>query len=243
MANYKKLRLYYDRWNDRVLDARGMPIKHLDLMRNDIYQVELQVFDGGQFVVDSAGLIPGNIAVDLTEFTNIVIGLKSQAHYLADGSFDLALAGYDTNNPIHSLVNGRAAMLALFAAPSGDYYMEVELRTTLGNSLTVTNRPMMSTLHRDVIVGTEPNMPSGVSTAISGSASIEDNATDTGNISLSGMTANGQVIVGMLAPTGSPTEPTWWVEYGTDFFIIKTSAAPGIGNAYNFQWTLVRKTL
>jgi hypothetical protein len=240
MANYKKLRLFYDRWNDKLLDARGLPVKRLDVIRGDIYQVELQVFDGGQFAVDSDGLIDSAVAVDLTDYTNIVLGLKTQALYTADGAFSLAMAGFDLTNPVHSLVAGRAAMLALFSASPADYYTELELRTTAGNPFSAMSRPTVATVHRDVVIGTETNMPSGVTAVIFGNASIENAASASDPVAVSGMTATGQVILGFLAPTGSPTEPTYWVSYAAGAFTIHTSVAPGAGNAYNFRWTLVR---
>ena len=239
MANYKKLRLYYDRWNDKLLDARGLPVKRLDVTRNDIYQVELQVFDGGQFAVDSSGLIASTIAVDLTEYTNIVLGLKTQALYNADGAFSLAMAGFDLTNPVHSLVGGRAAMLALFSASPADYYTELELRTTAGNPFSAMSKPTIATVHRDVVIGTETNMPAGVTAVVSGNTSIADAATSV-TVSVAGIMATGQVILGFLAPTGSPTEPTYYASYATGSFTIHTSVAPGTGNAYNFRWTLVR---
>lgn len=239
MANYKKLRLYYDRWNDRLLDAKGLPVKRLDVTRNDIYQVELQVFDGGQFAVNSVGLIGSGVAVDLTEYTNIVLGLKTAAQYTGDGSFTLAMSGYDLNNTVHSLVNGRAAMLALFSSAPADYYTELELRTTAGNPFSAMSKPTVATVHRDVVVGTETNMPAGVTATVSGNASISDAATSVA-VSVAGMTATGQVILGFLAPTGSPTEPTYWASYASGAFTIHSNVAPGTGNAYNFRWTLVR---
>lgn len=239
MATYRKQRLYLDQWNDVLLDARGRPVRELYVTRNDIMQVELQVFTGGQFAVDSAGLISSAIAVDLTTFTNIVLGYKTQALWQADGSFTEAMAGYDLNNPVHSLVNGRAAMLALYSKTPGDYYVELELLTAGGNPLTAMTRPVVLHLNRDVIVGTETNMPSGVTGAVYGNASIS--GTDTSvEVTVAGMTSGGQVIIGFLSPTGSPTEPTWTESYAAGKFTITTSVAPGVGNAYNFRWTLVR---
>lgn len=239
MANYKKLRLYYDRWNDKLLDARGLPVKRLDVTRNDIYQVELQVFDGGQFAVDSVGLVGSGIAVDLSEYTNIVLGLKTAAQYTGDGAFTLAMSGYDLNNAVHSPLNGRAALLALFSAAPADYYTELELRTTAGNPFSAMSKPTVATVHRDVVIGTETNMPAGVTATVSGNASISDAATSVA-VSVAGMTATGQVILGFLAPTGSPTEPTYWASYAAGAFTIHSNVAPGTGNAYNFRWTLVR---
>lgn len=239
MANYKKLRLYYDRWNDKLLDAKGLPVKRLDVTRNDIYQVELQVFDGGQFAVNSVGLIGSGVAVDLTEYTNIVLGLKTAAQYTGDGAFTLAMSGYDLNNTVHSLVNGRAAMLALFSSTPADYYAELELRTTAGNPFSAMSKPTVATVHRDVVIGNETNMPAGVTATVSGNASISDAATSV-SVSVAGMTATGQVILGFLAPTGSPTEPTYWASYAAGAFTIHSNVTPGTGNAYNFRWTLVR---
>jgi hypothetical protein len=240
MANYKKLRVYLDRWNNRLLDAKGLPIKRIEVVRNDVYQVELQVFDGGQFIVDSSGYIPSSIAVDLTDYTNIVLGLKTLADFTSDRDFTLAMAGFDLTNPVHDLSVGRAAMLALFSLSPSDYYTELELRTTSGNPFTAMCRPTLSTVHRDVIIGSETSMPSGVTAVIDGNSSIENDAVNTGAISVAGMTSTGQVILGFLEPTGTPTEPTYWTTYTNGSFTIHTSVAPGAGNAYNFRWTLVR---
>jgi len=239
MANYRRLRWFYDRWNDELLDARGRPVREVDATRNDIMAVELQVFDGGQFAVDSTGLIASGVAMDLTDYSNIVLGTKSQALYAADGAFTEALSGFDTTNTVHSLVNGRAAMLALFSGTPADYYIELELRTSSGNPFTMMPRPVKLRLHRDVIVGSETNMPSGVTASVNGTATIS--GTDTSvTVTRAGMTSTGQVILGMLTPSGSPTEPTYYESYSSGSFTINVSVAPGVGNSYNFAWTLVR---
>ena len=238
-TNYRRLRWYLDRDNDLLLDSRGRPLSEFNGTRNDIYAVELQVFSGGQFQVDSDGLIASTIAVSLSDYTNIVLGLKTAAQYVADGDFTLAMAGFDTTNPIYNLALGRATMLALFSSSPADYYLELELRTAAGNPLTAMVRPSILHLRRDVIIGTETSMPSGVTASVYGNASVEDSDKSV-TVSRTGMTTTGQVILGMLAPTGAPTEPTYWVTYAAGAFTIHTSVAPGTGLAYNFRWTLVR---
>jgi hypothetical protein len=239
MVTYRKIRLYYDQWNDRLLDARGQEVRSIDVTRNDVYQLELQVFSGGQFRVDDEGIINPAVAVDLTEYTSIVFALKTQAQFISDGDFTLAMAGFDTNNPNHNPSAGCVCMLALFTLASQDYYGEIELRTVSGMRWTIMSKPTLFMCHRSVILGTEPTMPSGVNSAISGNVSIEDDELSV-TVLRAGMTTNGQVILGFLAPTGSPTEPTYWLSYDVGSFTIHVTSAPGVGNKYNFQWTLVR---
>jgi hypothetical protein len=149
------------------------------------------------------------------------------------------MSGFDLNNTVHSLVNGRAAMLALFSASPADYYTELELRTTSGNPFSAMSKPTLATVHRDVVIGTETNMPAGVTATVNGNASISGSNTSV-VVNVAGMTSGGHVILGFLAPTGSPTEPTYWASYASGAFTIHTSVAPGTDNAYNFRWTLVR---
>jgi len=240
MAIYRKKRWYFDLWNDVLLDARGLPVKQVDFTRNDVYQVELQVFNGGQFAVNSVGLIGSGIAEDLTSYTNIVAGIKTSAQYAADGDFTLATAGFDLTNSVHSPLNGRVAMLNLWPSTPADYYGEVEMLTGAGNPLTVFNEPTIWRLNRDVIIGNEASMPSGVTASVYGNVSISNAATDSGAITVAGMASTGQVILGFLAPTGTPTVPFYWVTYSSGSFTINVDVAPGAGNAYNFRWTMVR---
>lgn len=239
MANFKKLRWYLDRWNDVLLDARGMPVRRIDVTRSDIYNVELQVFDGGQFAVDSSGIILPANAVDLSAYTDIVLGIKSQAKYLADGDFDFALAGFDLTNPMHDPTAGGVAMLGWFPSTPADYYGELQLRTTSGQPLTAVSRPTVLHLHRQVIIGSEASMPSGVTAVLSGTATISGTNTSVA-VSVAGLTATGQVILGFGAPTGTPSAPFYWETYAAGAFTINVDVAPGAGNAFNFRWTLVR---
>lgn len=241
MANYKKLRLYYDQWNDVLLDARGVPVRRVDVTRSDIYSIELQVFNGGQFAVDSAGLIASTIAVDLTAFVDIIVGIKTQTAYLADGDFTFALAGFDLTNAVHAPALGRVAMLGWFPSTPSDYYGEIQLRTVSGQPLTAMNRPTVIHLNRQVITGTEASIPSGVTAVLSGTATISGTST-TATVAVAGLTATGQVILGFNAPTGTPTTPFYWETYAAGSFTINVDFAPGEGNAFNFRWTLVRLT-
>jgi hypothetical protein len=240
MDNYRKIRLYFDRWNNRLLDARGLPVKRLEATRNDLVQLEVQVFDGGQFAVDSSGYVLAANATDLSAFTGSTFALKTSANYLNDGDFSMTVAGFDTANPVHLPASGRVAVLAGLAVAAGDYYVELELRTAAGNSFSLPPSPLVLSVYRDVVLGTEATLPAGTTVPVNGNTAIADEAVATAAIAVTGMTATGQVILGVLAPTGTPTEAIYWTTYAAGSFTIHSSVAPGTGNAYNFRWTLVR---
>lgn len=195
MANYRKMRLYFDRWNDRLLNARGLPVQRLDMTRGDVYQVELQVFDGGQFVVDSSGMIPASSAVDLSAYTDVVLGLKTSAQYLADGDFSSVTSGFDTTNAMHNPAAGCVAMLVVPVPAPGEYYAEIVL-TASGVSMTIMSRPTVMQLHRDVVVGGETSLVTGPATG-SGTAVVSAGET-TKVVSYPGVTTGSVVLVSLL---------------------------------------------
>lgn len=75
--------------------------------------------------------------------------------------------------------------------------------------------------------------------ATNGTFSIANNDTSV-VLTIPGMTGTGQIVITQLTPTGNPGDAIYRVAYAVDAATVTANKAPGVGNAFNAQWTVSR---
>jgi hypothetical protein len=178
-----------------------------------------------------------NVILDLSDQVDGIVGIKAEDHTNAT-DYEEQFEGF-TSDSRHSPANARLTrgiILSSAVAP-GTHWLEWQLLTALGNKWTLPKLKL--TCEQVVNVGTETNAPSGVPGGQRGSFSISDDD-ESATVSVTGLTADGFVLVSQTAPTGNIAPATYQVVEGTDEFVVTVQSSPGTGNAFNFKWELVR---
>jgi hypothetical protein len=197
------------------------------LVRNDVYMVRVQVVLNRGATISLATYQASTRTVDLSSYSGTpAFGLKTATLFAADGDYTQVWSGFATDASWHSLSNGRLSLSIAPTVTPATYVVEIQLQTAGGSALSLHGTGAAEgmtrcVLARDVVVGDEATAPSGVS-GNSGTATITAPA-DYVNVTYTGMTASGVVIVSLLNTT-ELTSLT--VTPGTGTFRVTAGAVP-----------------
>jgi hypothetical protein len=197
------------------------------LVRNDAYTLRCQAVLNRGATISLATYQASTRAFDLSSYSGTpAFGLKTASNFAADGDYTQVWSGFATDASWHSLSNGRLSMEVAPTVTPATYYAELQLQTSGGSALSFHGTGTAEgltrcVLARDVVVGSEATAPSGVS-GNSGTATITAPA-DCVDVTYTGMTASGVVIVSLLNTTNLTTLS---VTPGTGTFRIAAGAAP-----------------
>jgi len=164
----------------------------LDLVRQNYYTLRVQAVKKTDFAMQSDLTAPNAATVDLSQYEDIIFGLKTA---IADADYDAAWRGYNTGDSAwHNLSYGRLSIdIAPTTALSVARYRGV-FRLLDGTSYyDLPDLGLYVDLRQNIVVGTEPSTPSGglgtqsyTGTVLAGASTVA--------ITVTGMTTGGTAI-------------------------------------------------
>jgi len=230
---------FYDPWTGRSR------LWVMTFAQADLVRVRLAVTNGRAFIDDSGKPLDG-YRVSLSTYTGLVWMIKtsSQTALGQAGTAPFAQAGYDTADTDWHLPSGGMVSqqtVLPFTVPVLDYCCDYTFKDAVGNSWTLDTRvqPLIFRPIQKIYTGSESTAPAGLPGGQSGTFSIAGAALYV-DITVAGMTAAGQLSIGTLPPTGDPGDCVFTQTPSTGKVRISVATAPGAGNAFNGNWTLVR---
>jgi hypothetical protein len=246
--------LYYDVLTKEFYDPwqNGRTIYGMSLARLDRVRVRLAVTNGALNAsqVSSTTRIPNSdYQYDLSDMTGALFVLKTMRQYEREDSFTFASLGFDTTDTAWHQASSQTSTLTLGAivlptdVAAGRYAVELALvksstkaRWTLQRPDPIT--PFLADVLRPVYAG------AGLSGFLGGSWSISGSATTT-DLTVASAAAGTVLSVGLLAPTGTPTDPTAITQTplpggAANTVRLTVPTAPGTGNAFNGCWSCIK---
>lgn len=198
----------------------GLDIRSISLVRDDSYEVRLQVVQNKGATISESTLQASTRTVDLSDYSGTpAFGLKTLANRDADGDYSQSWGGYQSSSSWHSLANGRASMYIAPTITPSTYVFDQQLAKGSGAAFTVPGGIGYAVVQRDVTIGNEASAPSGVglnygtTTITAGNTSV--------SVSYTGMAASGLVIPSLL---GVSEGTTIWATPASGSFTINIGA-------------------
>ncbi|CAK0767302.1 hypothetical protein CCP3SC15_3650001 [Gammaproteobacteria bacterium] len=234
--------LYFDRISRKFYDPQlgGAIVSRFTLQQYDPTQIRVCVTDGVQ-IVDENG-IPLHGEADLTGWTTALAAMTF-------GAAGTLISGIDASDTVwHKLAKGRFTLSACRCgstyATNIEYQLDIVLMKNLSQYTIQGDTPLVAI----VKAGVEPSgLPVELAVAYSGLISIEDEETFV-DIEIPGITATGQISIGITPSTGGAWVPVFECLPTTEEFPsgkpdtvrVSSGISPGTGNQFKGVWTLLR---
>lgn len=219
MAHGKLKYLYYlDGWGYFFKPTQAARVDDgLSINLLDYFTIRIQAVKTIDFILNADLSAPDAVTVDWSGYTDAVTGIKTKDDYNSGGNFTAAWSGFDTGDTdwINTARGRNSIAIALVSTITpAPYLFQTELIAG-SNTNRIPDIPLPFNAVRELITGSEPTVPSGISSN-SGTATILA-GTDSIVVSFTGMTATGLVIPSWI---GAP-QSTLGATCSTNSFTIK----------------------
>lgn len=253
--------LYYNQIAKRFYDPNSPvcpQVYGLSLSILDLCKIRLAVTNG-YARIDANGVPTATYQIDMHTVTDAFFSLKDFWRYFIpegtnSGNDNFSSEGFDASDTAwHNPSIGcftLAGVVVPYATlrckqPRQQFVCEITLYTGANSSWTLSAGYLgfMCDLLTTVLLGTASAATAGTqgpTNPLSGNFSISNAATSV-VLTIAGMTASGQIDIGYLPATGSPTPQIFVPDYSVAGQVtVRVPNAPGTGNSLNGRWTLIR---
>jgi hypothetical protein len=232
MAHGKLKYLYYlDGWGYFFKPTQANRVDDgLEITRQDYITLRLQAVSTTDFSLNTDFTVPDAATVDWSNYSDAITGVKTAANYTAGGDYTVAFSGFDTGDTTWiNAAKGRLSFAIAFTSSiaPGPYLSEIKLIDG-SNTNRIPDLPLPLNLVQELVIGTEPTTPSGIS-GNSGTAIIPARS-DSVTVSFTGMTATGLVIPSWI---GNPLS-TLGASCTTNSFTIKAGGPMDVNTTVGY---------